>query len=68
VARGWLVGDGSGRFTTTKAGQTLWQQIEARTDELFYNPWQSLTVPERFELHHLLTELHAVLQSVIGNP
>lgn len=61
VARGWLMVAEDGRYTATPAGQTLWQQIEAHTDELFYNPWQSLTVPARFELHQLLTDLHTVI-------
>ena len=64
VARGWLVVGEDGRFTTPKAGQTLWQEIEDKTNQLFYEPWQTLTAPERFELHQLLTEL----QTVIGNP
>jgi hypothetical protein len=64
VARGWLAVDGDGRFTTTKSGQTQWQEIEDKTNQLFYAPWQILTVPEWFELHQLLTELH----TVISNP
>jgi predicted transcriptional regulator len=64
VARGWLAVDDNGRFTTTKSGQTQWQEIEDKTNQLFYDPWQILTVPERFDLHQLLTELH----TVISNP
>jgi predicted transcriptional regulator len=63
VGRGWLLVGEDGRFTTTKAGQSLWQEIEDKTNQLFYQPWQTLTAPERFELHQLLTELH----TVIGN-
>ena len=61
--RGWLVMAENDRYTTTSAGQVLWQEIEAHTDQLFYNPWQSLTVLERFELHQLLTKLYAVISN-----
>ncbi|MCB8942271.1 MAG: hypothetical protein H6658_00715 [Ardenticatenaceae bacterium] len=66
VQRGWLVVDENGRYTPTPAGQTLWQKTETHTDELFYQPWHALTVPARFELHHLLTQLNQRIMNQEG--
>jgi hypothetical protein len=61
VARGWLA-ETNGVYTITTAGSDLRQQAEAKTDELFYAPWEALSAPERLELNDLLTRLSAALQ------
>lgn len=61
VARGWLT-ETDGVYTITTAGSDLRQQAEAKTDELFYAPWEALRGSERLELNDLLTRLRAALQ------
>jgi hypothetical protein len=62
VARGWLTVDDAGVYTVTEAGQALRQEAETTTDNNFYAPWTVFTVPERIELHTLLTELSELLK------
>jgi DNA-binding PadR family transcriptional regulator len=60
VERGWLT-ESDGVYTVTEKGQTLRQEAEAKTDNLFYAPWAAINVPEMFELADLLTALQSTL-------
>ncbi|MCP5097184.1 MAG: hypothetical protein GY943_16680, partial [Chloroflexi bacterium] len=62
VERGWLAVDKAGEYTVTEVGQSLRQEAETATDNNFYAPWAVLNVPERIELHELLTELAETLK------
>ena len=45
------------RVTLTDAGKKVREEAEAKTNELFFAPWQSLTHLERVELLDLLQQL-----------
>ncbi|MFW6096569.1 MAG: MarR family winged helix-turn-helix transcriptional regulator [Chloroflexota bacterium] len=50
------------RAELTEAGRRLREEAEARTDELFFAPWQTLSAAEQEQLHDLLQQVRDGLQ------
>ena len=62
---GWIEeSDSAGSYRLTEKGTQLREQVDARTDEYFYQPWSALTHAEREELHDLLTKLRDRLREL----
>jgi DNA-binding MarR family transcriptional regulator len=67
VAQGWVeVVDGS--FRLTDAGQTLRDEVEAKTDAYFYGAWTVLSPEELAELGDLLARLRDALEEQAPEP
>ncbi len=62
---GWIEGDNSGYLTTDK-GNEINQQVEQKTDELFYAPWNILTNDEQIEYLSLLNTLNDTCMALIS--
>ena len=65
VRRGWLEADGTaGRYRATAAGQALRDEVEARTDLYFYQPWSVLSDGEWDELSERQATLRVRLREL----
>jgi hypothetical protein len=63
--RGWLSMT-DGNYTLTKAGQTVRDDVEQKTDGYFYASWNVLNGDEFTELTGLMQRLHDTCQSLIN--
>ena len=62
---GWIEeSDSAGSYRLTERGTQLREQVEAKTDEYFYQPWSALTHDELDELYDLLTKLRDRLREL----
>lgn len=62
---GWLEeADMPGAFRLTDEGRKLREEVEARTDDYFYQPWSVLMQDELDELYDLLTKLRDRLRGI----
>jgi hypothetical protein len=50
IARGWATASAEGHYMVTEVGRRQWQDVEDKTDALFYEPWAVLTADEVKEL------------------
>ena len=50
IERGWVTAGADGHDTVAEAGRRQWQEVEDKTDSLFYEPWAALSADEVVEL------------------
>lgn len=65
IGKGWIEGKDS-RYHVTEKGETISQQVEQKTDELFYAPWSVLNNDEQVEYIHLLNTLNDTCMALIS--
>jgi len=63
--KGWIEVDDSGYHTTEK-GELINQQVEQKTNALFYSPWQTLSHDEQVDYIHLLNMLNDKCMALIS--
>ena len=65
--RGLVVAVGDG-YAVTDEGRTLRDDIETRTNEIFFSAWENLAGFQQFQLMNLLTQLRTKLQELAPEP
>jgi len=64
--KSWIKKD-KDKYTSTDAGKSIRQTVEAKTDELFYSTWDALTESEQTEYIHLLKELDDACVNILND-
>lgn len=65
VNKGWIVGDETG-YISSETGKAIRQTVEAKTDELFFAPWQTLSQEEQVDYIRLLHKLNDVCMGLLS--
>lgn len=64
--KAWIEATGTGAFVPTAKGKDVYQEIEIKTDELFYDPWSVISNEELIEFVSLNTRLNEICMGLIS--